>query len=274
MIKHNFKKNYGQNFLKSTRFASLLVGPLKLTPEDIVLEVGPGDGMVTNLLLNTGAQVVAVEIDYDLLPNLIRRFADNPKFLLLHEDILTLDIQSVIKKLNPKGNFYVTGSLPYNISKKIIKQFIDYNISGVEEKVKAMSFIVQEEVAKNYVALPPKASFLSNYARVFTDVRKKESIPAIQFFPKPQVNGAIIVFTFKDSIENPLELVKFIKVGFSNPRKFLMKSLSNTKKWEKETLEAAFKNAEINENARAAELAPEQWVKLATSLQLSAVSSS
>lgn len=263
MIKHNFKKNYGQNFLKSTRFANLLVEPLKLTTDDLVLEVGPGDGMITNQLIESGAQTIATEIDYDLLPNLVRRFGDNPRFLLLHEDILTLDIASIVEKYNFSGDLKIVGSLPYNISKKIIKKFIDYNLTNPKIKVKMMSFIMQEEVAKDYIAKAPKSSFLSNYVGVFADVRKKESIPAIQFFPKPQVNGGILVFNFKDEqIPNSLELVRFIKVGFSNPRKLLSKSLSNTKKWSKEQLDEAFKAAGLEEKARAAELSQDQWVKL------------
>lgn len=262
MIKHNFKKFFGQNFLKNTRFAERLIHALEIKPGETVIEIGPGDGMVTNLLLNKEANVICIEVDYDLIPNLIRRFGDNPNFHIVHQDVLEANYDEIISKYSEQKEFKVTGSLPYNISKVIIRKLIEYSLSESTHELKGMSFILQDEVAKDYVALAPKASFLSNYARIYTDVKKFESIPAQQFYPMPKVNGGIIYFEFKTPVENHKEIMKLVKVGFASPRKTLAKNLKNTKQYTPEQLENAYKELGLVGTVRPAEIDNEMWIKL------------
>jgi len=278
MIRHNFKKNYGQNFLTVSRFAEDLVDSLELNEFDVVIEIGPGDGMVTNILLNRGvSKVIAIEIDYDLLPNLIRRFSRFESFKLVHEDILKVDLNQLLKKYevdlkvkqinNEKeniGSIKVVGSLPYNISKKIIDKFLQFKADNPDINLDRMSFIVQEEVAKDYTAQAPKASFLSNYLQIFANARKLKTIPAQKFYPKPQVNGAILLIKFKDLDElgDRQELAKFIRTGFSSPRKTLFKNLSNTQKYDLEKLKESLQKLGFKDTVRPAELSFEEFVKL------------
>ncbi|MDQ7020485.1 MAG: rRNA adenine N-6-methyltransferase family protein [Candidatus Dojkabacteria bacterium] len=220
-MNHKFKKQFGQNFLRSARFPQIMANALNLEESDLVIEIGPGAGILTGVLLQSGAYVNCIEVDYELIPNLIKRFGEDKKFSIINEDILTLRLEGLIKHRSLEEgneiNLKITGSLPYNISKEIIAKFIKIFIDLKKEnllniKLDSMSFILQDEVAKSYSSKPPKASFLSNYIRLYTDVKKLESIPASQFFPKPKVDGGILLVTFKeDLIENHQGIKKAYK---------------------------------------------------------------
>lgn len=265
---HQFKKKFGQNFLHDKKFIVEMVDSLELKPTDIVLEIGPGDGSVTNEVLSRGNKIICIEIDYSLLPNLVRRFSDNPNFNLVHEDILKFDLREFLKEKDLSGDLKLVGSLPYNISKMIIAKYLKYNFKNIEygisnvakpmihdSGIKKMSFIVQDEVAKDYVSRIPKASFLYNFVKIYSNPKKLRSIPAEKFYPKPKVDGGIITFTLKNEpeVKDPESFVKFMRVGFSSPRKSLKNNLK------------PFKNLKLpekfSENQRAQELEFEDWVE-------------
>lgn len=266
MIKHKFKKEYGQNFLVGKNFAFELVDALDIQPTDTVIEIGPGDGMVTNIILdlNPDIKLFCIEIDYDLLPNLIKRFSSKENFKLIHRDILEINFEEFIQEHNISGDIKIIGSLPYNISKKIIDRFLTYSTSlNGNTQITRMSFIIQEEVAKDYVAQPPKSTFLSNYVKFFGDARKLKSIPAHKFYPMPKVNGAILQFILNGKIAPDTDQKrKFIKAGFVSPRKTLYRNLRNLPQFNKSDLMTIFKEIGISEKSRPAELSFDQWNRL------------
>jgi 16S rRNA (adenine1518-N6/adenine1519-N6)-dimethyltransferase len=259
---HSFKKQFGQNFLRGDRYAQILVDALELTEKDTVVEIGPGDGRVTNLLLATGAKVVAVEVDYDLIPNLVKRFGQHPNFKLLHQDIMKLDPKS----LNATS-FKMAGSLPYNISKLIIMKFLT-NMPKPEK----MSFIVQEEVAQDYVVQAPQASFLSNWVRLHGSIKKLETIPASQFHPQPKVSGGILVITPHDltaaESKERVKMGKFMQLAYRSPRKTLWNNLVAANRWHREELESAWQKLDFAPTVRPAELEFVQWVALVKALNI------
>ncbi|MFS8131077.1 MAG: ribosomal RNA small subunit methyltransferase A, partial [Candidatus Dojkabacteria bacterium] len=235
---------------------------LEIKPGDTVVEIGPGDGMVTNLLLNKEANVICIEVDYDLIPNLIRRFGDNPNFHIVHKDVLDVNYDELLEKFGVEGSFKVTGSLPYNISKVIIRKLIEYTLVTKKFNLHGMSFILQDEVAKDYVAAAPKASFLSNYVRLFAEVKKFESIPAQQFYPMPKVNGGIVYLEMKKPVKDYAEIQKLIKTGFASPRKTLLRNLKNSTKYTPEVLDKAYKELGLISTVRPAEIETDMWIKL------------
>lgn len=260
---HNFKKEFGQNFLKNSKFAKSLVSNLALTDKDTVIEIGPGDGMVTKLLLESGAKVIAFEVDDDLIPRLSSQFAAYSNFTLVHQSILDANIKETVERITQEGDIKVVGSLPYNISKKIIDIFLKFNLNSTELKVRVCAFIIQEEVAKDYAVLAPKASFLSSYSRVFAKVRKLESIPRFMFFPEPKVNGGIIRFEIKESIpNNSLEIVSLIRIGFSNPRKTLLNNLKSSGKYNSDQIQALYTELNLPLTIRPAEIEASIWEKM------------
>lgn len=266
---HNFKKEFGQNFLKNSKYAKKLVEYSNPELSDTVIEIGPGDGLVTSLLLEVYKKVFSIEVDYDLLPKLLKRFHGKENFELVHEDILKINFLEFTKKYNitPEKPVNIAGSLPYNISKKIIADFLKLKAQGILN-IKTMTFIVQEEVAKEYVAAVPKSSFLSNYLKIYGRSRKFETIPADQFFPTPKVNGAIL-YIQPDEIIRPeyIQIAKFIKEGFKNPRKTVSNNLKSIKEFNGKIGEV-LSQLNIKSTARPAELTFEEWIKLYEALKI------
>lgn len=252
---HHFKKQYGQNFLRSARFTQALVDAVEPQPEDMIIEIGPGEGHITGMLLQIAAKVISVEVDYSLLPGLIKKYGEDTKFELINEDIMKVDIDQVTQ-----GKPYkVIGSLPYNISKMIIAKFLT-----AEHKPLQMAFIIQEEVAWEYNAQPPKATFLSNWIRLFADVKKAISIPASQFYPKPKVNGGILSIKPHAEIDekSTAEKYKLIKFAFSSPRKTLRNNLNAANTWPREKIDSAWSTLELVETLRPAEVDAATWDRL------------
>jgi len=281
---HNFKKNFGQNFLKSSKFVHKLLDPLNLTANDLVIEIGPGDGIVTKSLLESEAQTLCVEIDYDLIAKLIKKFIDMPNFKIVNEDFLKVDLDQIISDNNVDGGIKFAGSLPYNVSKKIIRKLLDFNYRSyiandfqIKREIDSMAFIVQDEVAKIYSAKPPYTEFLAVISNIFADVKKLESIPASQFHPKPKVNGGIIFFKLKTAkqikellaikknealAEAVKEFETLVRIGFSSPRKKVSSNIKHSRKYEDKKIEKAFEKLKIDDNTRASQLDFQTWVEI------------
>ncbi len=249
---HNFKKNFGQNFIQDIPTIISTIDLLHLEEGEKILEIGPGDGKFTEAILHKTSNIDLVEIDKELIYFLTEKFKDFESVKIFNEDILKFDLDNY-----KNTKFKVFGALPYNISKPIIAKFIENEV-----KPKLMVFITQKEVAKDYCAKPPKATFLSNYANLFCDVVYKGTIDRSLFYPKPKVDGGILYLkpNAKFKTQRSTTLISFVKNGFRNPRKKLtnsLKSIYKTIDWEKE-----LKDIGINSNVRAAELSLEQWMSL------------
>lgn len=302
---HNFKKNFGQNFLKGHKFQSLIVEYLDLKEDDLVIEIGPGNGALTQHLLETGALVNSIEIDYSLLPTLIRNFDKFPNFNLVNDDILKIDLLKLLNeefnkerflKLSKLNGIKICGSLPYNISKKIISNLLDINNSSRRPignqnnnplenskttenanpfgvKIDTMCFIVQDEVAKEYVQKPPNANRLAITTSLYADIKKGLSISNEYFYPKPKVNGGILIFKPINNLGNSFlnnddinEIIKLVKIGYISPRKTLFNNLKSSRKWENSLILESINSIGFNEKTRASELSRDHWIKLYTKL--------
>jgi len=257
---HKFKKQFGQNFLRSNRFPGKLVKYLDIEEKDTIIEVGPGEGILTNLLTETKGKIISVEVDYSLLPKLIKKFAERPTFNLVNEDFLQLDLSVILDKYNSGESVKFAGSLPYNISKKIILKILQFNFSQTKYKVKRMAFIVQEEVASDYASKSPKASLLANLTNLYASIKKMESIPKSQFYPVPMVNGGILVLEPKEALSTNIhEIEQLMKIAFVSPRKTLYNNLKSSRKWLDKDIAAIILELGINEKARASEVNLDQW---------------
>jgi 16S rRNA (adenine1518-N6/adenine1519-N6)-dimethyltransferase len=252
---HIFKRSLGQNFLQDPLWAKKMISAIDINSDDLVIEIGPGQGIVTAVLAKIAAKVYSIEFDPALIPGLKENFKGT-NVEVIEGDILTVDLPALING----RKFKAVGSLPYNISKKIIADFLMLEPD-------AMAFIVQKEVAEKYTDLPPDASFLANYAGIYSDVKYIETIPKLEFYPEPKVDGAILAFTnIKPKYPDAREFSKFIRSGFSQPRKKLSANLANIG-YNKGVIEAIFKNFGQPEGARAQNLTLENWRTLYDTLQ-------
>jgi len=249
---HKFKKMFGQNFLINSQWTTKLVNTLILKKNVKVIEVGPGNGIVTTELLKTGSDVYSIEIDSELVPLLINKFNNNKHFHLINSDIMKLNLDSL-----PQCKYVVVGSLPYNISKEIIYKFMLAN-----NKPQNMVFIIQKEVADEYCAIKPHNTFLSNWLRLYSIPEFICKIPNTEFYPQPKVDGAIIKFELTpEKYKDCIKITKFIKHNFGQPRKKLSATLSSIT-GSKENAKNIIQNAGFKDTIRAAELDLEDWIRL------------
>lgn len=248
---HNFKKQFGQNFINHIPSLLRTIDALELKTDDNVLEIGPGDGRFSEVILSSTQNLTLVEIDSELIGYLNYVFKDYSNLKVINSDILEFNLDVFKDK-----QYKVFGALPYNISKPIIAKFLETDI-----KPELMVFVTQLEVAEDYCSKTPKSSFLSNYAQIYADFEFMGKIEKEYFEPQPKVHGGIIRITPKKEIpEYAKELTKFIKIGFRNPRKKLTNSLKTLFKdmdWNE-----ILSSLNIPNSVRASELTINNWIEL------------
>jgi len=250
------KKHLGQNFLKSGKALRDIILSAKISEKDVVLEIGPGKGALTEKVLESAGKVIAIEKDEDLIPILEEKFAEeikNKKLILLKDDVLTFDLSKLPKK------YKIVANIPFYITGAILEKFLES-----KRQPECMALIVQKEVAERVVARDGKESILSMSVRIFGEPKFVAKIPARYFSPEPKVDSAILLI---ENIKNTLKekdkdrFFTFVKKGFSQKRKTLLKNLSGLG-LPKELLEVKFKELNINPNIRAEKLSVSDWVLL------------
>lgn len=251
---HYFKKSLGQNFLKNKSSVRDLLESLNLQKEDTVIEIGPGQGALTDELTQITDNLVLIEKDTNLIEYLNQKY---PQVKIINEDFLKVDLT----QLTQGKNYKVIGSLPYNVSKKII-----YILLTAKHKPERISFIIQKEVAQEYGSKAPKANLLSNFANIYSDVKLGKVVNAKSFFPVPKVDGQIITFkNISPKVANPEALWSLIRSGFSSPRKIVA---SNLKTYGKDKVLEILPELGLNSTARAGELTLENWITLKKKLDI------
>ena len=182
---HKAKKSLGQNFLKSQPALNKMCEEGEVNEKDIILEIGPGKGALTEKLLEKSLQVIAIEKDYDLIAILEEKFQEeikNKKLILLNEDILDFDPISYFKNKNYK----IIANIPYNITGAIFKKFL----SSIKQPEK-MVLLVQKEVAERIVARDGKESILSLSVKAYGVARYVMKVSKRFFSPSPKVSRFI-----------------------------------------------------------------------------------
>lgn len=244
MDTHNFKKQFGQNFLQSKKYLDDIYSTINISDKDIMLEVGPGQGALTSRLVKSGAIIKSIEIDYSLYKHLYSEFERYSNWNLIEKDILQLNLSEL-------SATKMVGNLPYNISKKIIMNFLQSNIQEAY-------FLIQKEVAEDY-ACKIDNTFLGNMVKAYGTCEYLFTVPKEQFVPTPKVDGGYIkIIKHKDiDIVKAEELIKFIHSCFSHPRKTLINNLKHIK-----NIRVHFESLNLNPNIRPHEMLFENFQKL------------
>lgn len=258
------KKRLGQNFLKSRQVVEKMAETAKVRPEDAVLEIGPGKGILTKVLLEKGARVLAVEKDkglYGLLSDKFRKEIASKQLLVVEGDIREFEPEGY--GLKPAG-YKLIANIPYYLTGEIIRKFLSANTHP-----ELATLLVQNEVADRIVAQDGKESVLSISVKVYGNPKKVMFVPAKLFEPAPKVDSAVILIDkiSKDFFRNfsEKEFFNILKTGFAHKRKKLVSNLSPAF-IEKSAIEDILKNIGIGANARPEELTVEDWKKVFISL--------
>jgi 16S rRNA (adenine1518-N6/adenine1519-N6)-dimethyltransferase len=251
-------KTLGQNFLHDQNLARWIVDQAQITPEDYVVEIGPGLGALTRFLLEKGAHVLAIEKDARLANFLRSRFGDN-RLEIVNTDALKFDPRVLFAHRCVK----LVGNLPYNISSALLFKFLEY-----PSPISLYVLTLQKEMAMRLSASPRTHDYGALTLRVQLHHRVKylRSVPATVFFPRPDVDSAVVRLESRDPIELPQRddelLSKLIRLGFSQRRKQLRKLVREyAGDWN-----ALASCLNIDPNARAEELSLQQWIALANSI--------
>lgn len=257
------KKSLGQNFLKSSQALSRIVIEADLKTTDVVLEIGPGKGILTKKLLEKSSKVIAVEKDPELIEFLKKHFEkeiDSGKLDLILGDILEINNLSS----HIKNKYKIVANIPYYITGAILRKFLES-----ENPPERMVLLVQKEVAERIVARDNKESILSMSIKIYGEPKFIEKVPARYFSPAPKVDSAILLISNiskKYFIENNITETDFfnlIKSGFAHKRKVLS---SNLKPLLGGRTPKCLEVCKIPAKVRAEDLVLENWICLAKNL--------
>ena len=243
------KKSFGQNFLINQNVLLKFIDTLDITKNDTVIEIGPGIGVLTYTLCQKAKKVYLIEIDREKESALNKVLENYDNYEIIWADATDFDFSKQFANIK---DILIIGSLPYNVGKKII-----YNLFNSEIDWKKASFILQKEVAKNYISKTPHADFLSIFASLYSISKYEFSINRKSFYPIPKVDSATISFTRIEKTENAQSLSKFIKSGFQSPRKTILNNLK-TLGFTAEKISSIG----IEPRKRPSELSKEDWINL------------
>ena len=218
----SFKKNFGQNFLVDERVLGKIVSSAEISKDDVVIEVGPGIGTLTQALAKEAYKVVAVEIDTTLVPILGELLSDFDNIEIINEDILKVDVNAIAEKY-PDKKIKMVANLPYYITTPIIMNVLENHIP-----VESITVMIQKEVAYRMKAQPSTKDYgsLSLAVQYYCEPYLVANVPQNCFMPRPNVDSAVIKLTVMDKpkvqVNNEKFMVEFIKAAFSQRRKTLV----------------------------------------------------
>ena len=255
-------KRLGQNFLIDKRAIKKIIWATDLQPDEIVLEIGPGIGNLTQELAKKAKKVIAVEKDQKMV-EILERFLEDWKVknvLLLKEDILKLDL----KPYNLK-TYKLVGNLPFYLTAPVIRKFLE----TVEVKPQQIVFVVQKEVGQRICAKPPNMNLLAVSVHFYAQPKIISYISRKSFWPQPKVDSAIIKITPHINRADKLFNEKFfqvLKAGFAQPRKQILNNLTKMLKLDKEEVRSWLLKQGLQPSQRAETLKIRDWIKLTRSL--------
>lgn len=256
------KKSLGQNFLMHPQTAQRIRDAAHLSKNDIVLEIGPGTGMLTKPLLAVAKKVIALEADHELVKKLHETFAfeiEHKKLELIETDVRAFDPSSL------QEPYTLVANIPYYLTGEIIRKFL-----SATHKPRSMTLLVQKEVAER-ITRSKKESLLSISVKIYGTPEYEFTIPRGAFIPAPSVDSALI--SIRD-IQNPFDsehaerhFFDAVRAGFSAKRKRLAKNLEAIAP--KEVISEAFESLSLSQNIRAEDISCDTWKKLVAALHFS-----
>jgi len=263
------KKSLGQCFLTERRYAQEIAAALGIRETDTLLEIGPGQGFLTEeLLRSAAARVIGVEIDGRLLDGLRAKFASTPRFDLHHADFVELELAPLLPKT---GGIKVVGNLPYHMTAAIVYHLLEYARAARTDDsgpwIEAAVLMMQKEVADRVVAGPGSKTVgkLSVFVQLEAQASYMLTVPAGAFRPQPKVDGGVVRFDFlKIPSVYPRDrriLERIVRFCYHQRRKMLKRSLSSLA-----GIHPFWQRSELDFTRRPETLSVAEWVSLADTI--------
>ena len=261
-----FQKRFGQNFLIDAHVLEKIVSAAGITKDDCVLEIGPGIGTMTQYLAESAGQVIAVEIDTNLLPILADTLKDYSNVKVINQDILKVDINELVKEYNNGRPIKVVANLPYYITTPIIMGLFESNVP-----IDNITVMVQKEVADRMQVGPGSKDYgaLSLAVQYYASPYIVANVPPNCFIPRPNVGSAVIRLTRYQEppvqVKDPKLMFKLIRASFNQRRKTLQNGLNNSPEisFSKEEITKAIESLGASPSVRGEALSLEQFAQLA-----------
>ena len=256
--KHQLKplRRFGQNFLIKKRTLKKIVATADLKPKDLVLEIGPGIGTLTQELAEKADKVIAVEKDRNMVDVLEETLKGFQNVEIVQGDILKYRIQDT--------RYKVVGNLPFYLTAPAIRKFLESDCPPEE-----MTLMIQKEVGQRICAKPPRMNLLAASVQFYATPEIISYISKKSFWPQPKVDAAIVKIIPKPSLIGDNDpFFKIVKAGFSQPRKQLINNLSKDLKIDKKKVKAWLLKSGIQPTQRAETLRIEDWLKLTKTFKL------
>ncbi len=259
------RKRYGQSFLIDLNLMRKLVAAADVRPDDVILEVGPGTGSLTEVLLKRGARVIAVEIDHGLQALLRDRLGKHPRFTLVQADVLAGKhelnplVVNVLNEQPPRlgGAYKLVANLPYQVATPLLMELL-YTAPPFER----LTCTIQKEVGERLAAEPRTGAYgtVSVISQTLAAIDLIAIMPASAFWPSPKVESIMLTLRPRPAdqidVDDVPDFVRFVRQGFSRRRKMLRRIVRD---WELLDVLAAFQRAGVSPDARPEELTPQAW---------------
>ena len=260
-----FQKKFGQNFLIDGHVLDKIIAGAGVTKDDMVLEIGPGIGTMTQYLAEAAGKVVAVEIDRNLLPILQETLADYGNVKVIHADVLSLDLEKLVQEENGGRPIKVVANLPYYITTPIIMALFEQHVPLANVTV-----MVQKEVAARMKSGPGSKDYgaLSLAVQYYAEPEIVANVPPNCFIPRPNVGSAVIRLTrhkeMPVEVKDPALMFKIIRASFNQRRKTLQNGLGNAPElpYTKEQIAAAIAEMGLTPTIRGEALSLAQFAQL------------
>ena len=261
----NFQKKFGQNFLIDPHVLDKIIGAAGITKDDMVLEIGPGIGTMTQYLSCAARQVVAVEIDKNLIPILQDTLQDFDNVEVINEDVLKLDLAKLAQEKNDGKPLKVVANLPYYITTPIIMGLFENQVP-----VSSITVMVQKEVADRMQAGPGTKDYgaLSLAVQYYASPYIAANVPPNCFMPRPKVGSAVICLTRYQKppiqVEDEKLMFRIIRASFNQRRKTLANGMKNSPEldYTKEQIEGAILSTGQKVNVRGEALTLEEFAQI------------
>ena len=252
MKQNKHKPKLGQHFLVDENIKNSIIDSIKETNYKNILEIGPGDGAITNNLIDISNNYVGIEYDSYLYKKLCNKYKKNTNVNFLNYDAGTFDVLKL-------RNFFIedyilVGNLPYYSSNKIVRNFISSRFKPLH-----LIIMIQKEVADNYLLNIPKMKFISNCVQMYSDPKLVLNVPPESFDPTPKVDSSVLNLKIKDHAlipKNSELIIDTIKKGFKYPRKKITNSFDS---FDKNKIINILNKLEIDINLRPGNLTLNNW---------------